>query len=409
MKENKNIYKVALLVSLACVLQISESLIPHPIPGLRLGLANMLTLTALVVLGFRYALEIAVLRALLSSFIMGTFMSPTFILSLSGAVVSTLVMGFFFWLSRSFRGYRFSIIGISIIGALTHNVVQISLAYLLLIKHSGIFALLPWLCIGGLATGWTTGVVAAAVCRKIDGFRNEGVLASLQSDPVAPASRDYQTGNSFLHRLSAETKIAGLFCLALIILIFSNAWLYLSVFSILMALMVLSGASPSYFLGKVKKYAFLVLMAFFLPLFFNSGSHVLFNIAHLKITAEGLRTGGLLATRILLLLTFSALLVRTTSPEEMTSGLGRVLFPLRYLGVSEKRIATILSLSWAAFPFFWDTARAAIREADLKKVGNFRNLIPVLSSLIATLYMETESKSSFWEDAHHEQESQLTS
>lgn len=62
-----------------------------------------------------------------------------------------------------------------------------------------------------------------------------------------------------------------------------------------------------------------------------------------------------------------------------------------------------------AFPFFWDTARAAIREADLKKVGNFRNLIPVLSSLIATLYMETESKSSFWEDAHHEQESQLTS
>jgi len=57
-KENTRMYKVALLVSMACVLQISESLIPHPIPGLRLGLANMLTLVALVTLGFRYALQI---------------------------------------------------------------------------------------------------------------------------------------------------------------------------------------------------------------------------------------------------------------------------------------------------------------------------------------------------------------
>ncbi|MEE8397653.1 MAG: Gx transporter family protein [Desulfobacterales bacterium] len=409
MNENRNLYKVALLVSLACVLQISESLIPHPIPGLRLGLANMLTLTALVLLGFRYALEIAVLRTLLSSFIMGTFMSPTFILSLSGAVVSTVVMGAFFWLSRSFRGYRLSIIGISIVGALTHNVVQLSLAYLLLIRHTGIFALLPWLCIGGLVTGWVTGVVAAGVCRKIDGFQNEGVLEALQSDPVAPAPRDYQAGDSFLHRLSAETKIVGLFFLALIILVFSNMWLYLWVSTILTVLMVSCGASPGYFFGKVKRYAFLILMAFFLPLFFNSGTHVLLNIAHLKITAEGLRTGGFLATRILFLLTFSTLLVRTTSPEEMTLGLGRVLLPLRYVGVSEKRIATILSLSWTAFPFFWDTARATIRQANLKKAGNLRNLIPLLSSLIATLYMETESKSSFWEDAHHEQEDPLVS
>ena len=96
---NQNIYQVALLVALACVLQISESLIPHPIPGLRLGLANMITLTALVVLGFKYALEIAILRTILSSFILGTFMSPGFFLSFAGAIISTLVMGFFFWLS----------------------------------------------------------------------------------------------------------------------------------------------------------------------------------------------------------------------------------------------------------------------------------------------------------------------
>ena len=158
-KDNK-IYKIALLVALACVLQIAESLIPHPIPGLRLGLANMLTLTAMVVLGFRYALEVAVLRTILSAFIMGTFMSPTFILSFAGAVTSTLIMGFFYWLSGVHRRFRFSIIGLSIIGAFCHNLVQLYLAYLLLVKHEGIFVFFPWLSIGAVATGWVVGVVA---------------------------------------------------------------------------------------------------------------------------------------------------------------------------------------------------------------------------------------------------------
>ena len=66
LNKDRRIHKIALLVSLACVLQIAETFIPHPIPGLRLGLANMLTLTAMVILGFGYALQIAILRTLLS-------------------------------------------------------------------------------------------------------------------------------------------------------------------------------------------------------------------------------------------------------------------------------------------------------------------------------------------------------
>ena len=80
--------QIAVLVALACVLQIAESFIPHPIPGLRLGLANMMTLTAMILLGFGAAMEVALLRTVLSAFMMGTFMSPTFILSFSGAASS---------------------------------------------------------------------------------------------------------------------------------------------------------------------------------------------------------------------------------------------------------------------------------------------------------------------------------
>ncbi len=143
-------------------------------------------------------------------------------------------------------------------------------------------------------------------------------------------------------------------------------------------------------------------MAFLLPLFFNSGSHVLLNVAYFRVTWEGVNTGAFLATRILFLLICSALLVRTTSPEALASGLGRLLSPLRYMGMSERRTAMILSLSWTAFPFLWDTARATIRKANLKRAGGLRKLIPLLSSLIATLYMGTESKSGFLGDAHHE-------
>jgi heptaprenyl diphosphate synthase len=73
---NKKNTQIAFLVACASVLQILESLIPNPIPGVRLGLANMITLVALVDLGVGAAVEIAVLRTVCSSFILGTFFHP---------------------------------------------------------------------------------------------------------------------------------------------------------------------------------------------------------------------------------------------------------------------------------------------------------------------------------------------
>jgi heptaprenyl diphosphate synthase len=406
-KEHNKIYKIALLVSLACVLQISESLIPHPIPGLRLGLANMLTLTALVTLGFRYALEIAILRALLSSFIMGTFMSPAFILSFSGAVISTLLMGFFYWLSSFNNRYRLSLIGISIIGAFSHNMVQLYLAYLILVKHGGIFVFLPWLSMGSVATGWVIGVVTGGVCRKLKAIQKEEASTGLQPDSFAPLLKHYVPGTSFLHRLPAEIKLGAIFVLSLTVLIFGYLWFYLGLFFFLAAVAALSHTSFAFLFSKARRYASLVFAALLLPLFFNSGTHDLFTVAHFRITYEGLSTGALFASRILLLMFASALLVRTTSPVEMTRGIAKGLSPLRYLGISEKRIATILSLSWTAIPVLWETTRRAIRAAELGKVKNLRNLLPLLSQLIATLYLETKPEGGLWGGMSPEQEKRL--
>ncbi len=387
--DNKRIYKVAILVSIASVLQICESFVPHPIPGLRLGLANMLTLVALVTLGFRAALEIAILRTVLSAFVMGTFMSPTFILSFLAAVVSSLVMGLLYWISSFHTRYRSSLIGISVLGALSHNMVQLCLAYLLLIKHRGIFVFAPWLCIGAVVMGLITGVVARRVCIRLKESEKEVTKSETnQKDSYELGPNHYLAGRSFLHRLTAEAKISALLILSLPLLIFSNPWLYLGLFFFLVALLAFSGLPAGFLFSRVKRYWLLLLIAFSFPLFFNSGKEVLLATAYFQISREGLTAGAMYSFRILFLLSLSAFLVRTTAPEEITRGLGRMLSPLRYVGLSEGRVATTLALSWRAMPFCWEAVRKAIRTSNVSSMKSLRNLIPALTHMITTLYIE---------------------
>jgi len=398
-KEEHNIYKIALLVSMSCVLQISESLIPHPIPGLRLGLANIMTLIAIVNLGFKAGLEVAILRTILSSFMLGTFMSPTFILSFSGAVVSTLIMGFLYRLARIQRHYRLSIVGISIAGALSFNMVQLYLAYLILVRHKGIFAFLPWLSLGALVMGWVTGIAAGSICRRLKEAESKGVaIGEFKTNNSVSKFQHYSPGNSFFHRLPAQAKITSLFIISLAVLVFSNFWFYLGLSALLITIMLISQTSLDFLLVRIRKSTSLVFASFLLPVFFNSGKHVLSSIAYLKITSEGLSTGAIFAFRIIFLILASSLLVRITSPKDLTEGLTKTLLPLKPLGVSEKRMAAILSLSWMAIPVFWDMARNIIREMDLKKVKNLSNLIPLLSDFITRFYLETEQVSAFWEN-----------
>ncbi len=389
--EYQNIHKTALLVSLACVLQISEALIPHPIPGLRLGLANVITLIALVTMGFGYALEITVLRALLSSFIMGTFMSPAFILSFSAGVVSTFVMGFFYWLSCLYKRRRISIVGISVLGALAHNLTQLYLAYLILVKHPGIFVFVPWLCIGAVVMGWLTGVLSGQVCLKISQIRESGSKVELIMGNRQPlVSNHYFPGGSIIHRLPAELKIAAIFIFSLLVFIFNNFWLYLGLSLFLVVLIIISQSSFSFLFSRARKYFSLVFISFLFPLFFNPGKHVLSHTAYFTITAEGLNTGALFAWRVIFLILLSSLLVMVTSPRELGSGLAKLLLSLKPLGISEKRTAAILSLSWIAVPVFWEEAKNIIRGIDFKKIKAPRKLMHFFSDFIAKLYLQAE-------------------
>ncbi|MFQ5866606.1 MAG: Gx transporter family protein [bacterium] len=175
MNGEKRILYISVLIALASTLQIVESLFPHPLPWLRLGLANMITLTSLVIFGYAIAVQVAVLRTILSSFLLGTFFTPGFFLSFSGALMSALVMGGIYSLGRVAKGnpsrrypFGFSIIGVSILGAVTHNVTQLFVAYFFLIRHRGVFLILPFLIVAAVITGFITGYGANSLSRQVE-------------------------------------------------------------------------------------------------------------------------------------------------------------------------------------------------------------------------------------------------
>ncbi|GIM29700.1 heptaprenyl diphosphate synthase [Clostridium polyendosporum] len=156
MRNAKNITYIAVLVTLASVLHAIEMFIPNPLPlpGAKLGLANVVTLIALLFYGLKEGMLISFLRVTLGSLIGGTFLSVNFLMSLTGAIVSTLIMYFLFKYVKSL-----SIIGVSIVGAVVHNIVQLIVAYFI-VATLGIFFYLPFLLAIGIPVGMLTGIIA---------------------------------------------------------------------------------------------------------------------------------------------------------------------------------------------------------------------------------------------------------
>ncbi|HHY14042.1 MAG TPA: Gx transporter family protein, partial [Thermoanaerobacterales bacterium] len=151
----RRLVHLSLLVSFGIVLHIIETFIPLPIhiPGAKLGLANIVTLLALVIYGFKYGLVVSIMRCLVSSLITGSISG--LIYSLSGAIISLIMM----FLALYYGSKVFSLIGVSIIGAQFHILTQISIASIIL-QNLGIFLYLPFLMIVSLFTGYFVGLTS---------------------------------------------------------------------------------------------------------------------------------------------------------------------------------------------------------------------------------------------------------
>jgi heptaprenyl diphosphate synthase len=163
MHETRKLVLLALLVALAIVLRGLEGVIPNPLPWVRIGLANIMTLLAILLFGVKAGVLLTVLRVMIASLLFGTFLSPTFILSFSAGLLSTLVMG----AAAVWLRHVLSPVGISVLGSVTHNLVQVCVVYALIVQHVQIFYLLPVLSVVGIVTGGFNGWVVLLLYQHI--------------------------------------------------------------------------------------------------------------------------------------------------------------------------------------------------------------------------------------------------
>lgn len=153
---------IALLTALAIALMAVERLIPVmvAVPGVKLGLANVVTLTALYVFSWRDTLAIILLRVLLGSLILGSF--SAFLFSLGGALLAFAVMA----LLVVVLPQTFSTVGVSVAGAVAHNVGQLLVAAAV-IQNLRIISYLPVLLLAAVGTGLATGYTVTLLLKYL--------------------------------------------------------------------------------------------------------------------------------------------------------------------------------------------------------------------------------------------------
>lgn len=166
MKEKEKARKVALygiLIALAMVMSFVESLIPVPIPvpGVKLGLANLVTVTGLYLVGIPGTVCVTVLRVILVGFSFGNPYSMIY--GLSGSILSLFVMA----LAKKHRW--FSQVGISILGGVFHNIGQITFAAVI-VRTAGVFVYLPTLLLAGSIAGTVIGILGGIMTERLINF-----------------------------------------------------------------------------------------------------------------------------------------------------------------------------------------------------------------------------------------------
>jgi heptaprenyl diphosphate synthase len=149
-------HQIAQLSAIAIGLSLIESVLPSPMPGVKPGIANIITLYAMYRFNFRTAIWVSILRVFATSLILGQFLSPTFMLSLTGSLLSLLTLYFSIKLPSRF----FSPIGLSVLSSFAHITGQLLLVRLWLIPHASIYYLIPIYSAAalafGLINGWIT-------------------------------------------------------------------------------------------------------------------------------------------------------------------------------------------------------------------------------------------------------------
>lgn len=149
----RKIVTLSLLICISVILSIVDGMIPSFIPGIKLGLANIIILMILYSYSLNDALIVSILRVFIAGLLRGNIFNMGFFMSLSGAICSLFIM----FILKKFIN-KIHIVGVSVVGSITHCLAQIGVGVLYL--GTSVFFYLPVLLITSLITGLFIGLAA---------------------------------------------------------------------------------------------------------------------------------------------------------------------------------------------------------------------------------------------------------
>ncbi len=155
--------EVTVLGALALALNLGERYLVGPLPFARLGLANAITVVVLIGCGPWHALTVTVVRVVVAALLTGTFMGPTFAISLAGGLGSWVTMGAAWTAGR----WALGPLGVSVLGAVGSNVFQVVVASIIVLGTWELASLWPLIALVSAGAGCVTGFVALAMGRAL--------------------------------------------------------------------------------------------------------------------------------------------------------------------------------------------------------------------------------------------------
>lgn len=158
----RRLSRVSAFLALSLVLYLVESAVipPLPVPGAKLGLANLAVLVMIYLEGTGAAIQVALGRVILASLFAGTFGAVAFFPTLAGAVTATFVM------AGVRRMGSFGAVGVSISGALAHNLAQLA-AIIPFFPRAGLIHFLPYLILLAIPSGLITGLIGDRILKAL--------------------------------------------------------------------------------------------------------------------------------------------------------------------------------------------------------------------------------------------------
>jgi energy-coupling factor transport system permease protein len=203
----------------------------------------------------------------------------------------------------------------------------------------------------------------------------------------------YYPTDSILHKLDPRVKLIGTFAFIVSLFLFHSLYGYIIVTIFLAAVIKISRVPFGFIVKGLKAIVILLLFTVFFNIFFSPGEPLV-QFGIIKITKEGLRTSGFMAVRLIYLILGSSLMTFTTTPNQLTDGLEKVLRPLNHIKVPVHEISMMMSIALRFIPILLEETDKIMkaqmaRGADFESGGilkRAKSLIPLLVPLFVSAF-----------------------